>query len=90
MGNSRKILGCDTGKDFDIKRCRYNKIILAADADIDGFHITSLQCAFFMRVFIELVKAGMVYRSVPPLYRVRDGKKTILVKNKGEITKLAV
>ena len=84
-----KILGCGTGKDFDIKRCRYNKIILAADADIDGFHITSLQCAFFMRVFIELVKAGMVYRSVPPLYRVRDGKKTILVKNKGEITKLA-
>ena len=84
-----KILGCGTGKDFDINKCRYNKIILAADADIDGFHITSLQCAFFMRAFIELVKAGMVYRSVPPLYRIRDGKKTMLVKNNGEITKIA-
>ena len=84
-----KLLGCGTGKDFDISKCRYNKIILAADADIDGFHITSLQCAFFMRAFVELVKAGMVYRSVPPLYRIRDGKKTMLVKNKGEITKIA-
>lgn len=82
-----KLLGCGTGKDFDLKKCRYKKIILAADADIDGFSITSLQCGFFMRAFYPLVQAGMVYRSVPPLYRIND-KKTPLVKNKAELTKI--
>lgn len=62
------ILGTGIGKDFDINKLRYNKVIIAADADVDGSNITSLLLVFFFKFMPELVKGGYLYRAMPPLY----------------------
>jgi DNA gyrase subunit B/topoisomerase-4 subunit B len=67
-------LGCGIGKTFDMAKLRYSKIVLLADADSDGNHITTLLLTFFYRHLPELVKAGRVYVAVPPLYRIDIGK----------------
>ena len=69
-------LGCGIGKDFDISRLRYARIVLLADADSDGHHITTLLLTFFYRHLHELVKSGKVFVAVPPLYRIDIGKET--------------
>ncbi|MDB4940661.1 MAG: gyrB 2 [Labilithrix sp.] len=69
-------LGCGIGKDFDISRLRYARIILLADADSDGHHITTLLLTFFYRHLHELIKQGRVFVGVPPLYRIDIGKET--------------
>jgi DNA topoisomerase IV B subunit len=69
-------LGCGVGKDFDIERLRYARIIVLADADSDGHHITTLLLTFFYRHLPELLKNGRVYVGVPPLYRIDAGKQT--------------
>jgi DNA gyrase subunit B len=69
-------MGCGVGKDFDISRLRYSRIILLADADSDGHHITTLLLTFFYRHLPELIKQGKVYVAVPPLYRIDIGKET--------------
>jgi DNA topoisomerase IV B subunit len=69
-------LGCGIGKDFDITRLRYARIILLADADSDGHHITTLLLTFFYRHLHELIKAGKVFVGVPPLYRIDVAKET--------------
>jgi len=69
-------LGCGIGKDFDITRLRYARVILLADADSDGHHITTLLLTFFYRHLHELIKEGRVYVAVPPLYRIDSGKET--------------
>ena len=69
-----KALGCGIGKDFDLKRLRYYKIILLMDADIDGFHISTLLLTFFFRHLPELIKQGYVFIAQPPLYRLDIGK----------------
>ena len=69
-----EILGCNVGAKFDITKCKYDKIIIETDSDIDGYNITSIMCTFFVTVLPELVEAGMVYKSVPPLYRLNDSK----------------
>lgn len=66
------VLGCGIGPSFDISKLRWNKIIIASDADVDGFNITSNICAFFICHMPELVKAGYVYKALPPLYVSRD------------------
>lgn len=63
-----KVLGCGIGKDFDITKLRWNKIIIATDADIDGSNITSLLCDFFLCFMKPLITEGKVYKLVPPLY----------------------
>ena len=69
-------LGCGIGKDFDLTRLRYARIILLADADSDGHHITTLLLTFFYRHLHELIKNGKVFVGVPPLYRIDIAKET--------------
>ncbi len=69
-------LGCGIGPAFDLSKLRYQRIILLADADSDGHHITTLLLTFFYRHLPQLIHAGRLYIAVPPLYRVDIGKET--------------
>ncbi|QDV26171.1 DNA gyrase/topoisomerase IV subunit B [Aureliella helgolandensis] len=69
-------LGCGIGKDLNVARIRYERVILLADADSDGHHITTLLLTFFYRHMPALIADGRVFIAVPPLYRVDIGKET--------------
>ena len=69
-------LGCGVGKNFDLARMRYGKVILLADADSDGHHISTLLLTFLYRHLPQLIQAGKVYLAQPPLYRIDIGKDT--------------
>jgi DNA gyrase subunit B len=69
-------LGCGLGKNFELPRLRYGKIIILADADSDGNHIATLLLTFIYRHLPQLIANGKVFLAQPPLYRIDIGKET--------------
>ncbi len=81
-------LGCGLGKNFDISRLRYGKVIILADADSDGHHIATLLLTFIYRHLPQLITTGRVFLAQPPLYRIDVGKETFWALDDGHRDRL--
>lgn len=88
--NLVKVLGCGIGPSFDIKKLVFDKIIIATDADIDGYHIRTTLCCFFMKYMPEIIYHGKLYISEPPLYQLEKDKDIMYVSSQTEYLKACV
>ena len=79
LKNMIKALNCGIGENTNPKQCRFRKIVLTPDSDADGGFIFSLLCSMFIKHLSPLVEAGMVYKSCPPLYKIKDKKQPFIV-----------
>jgi DNA gyrase subunit B len=77
-------LGASVGNEFDLEKLRYHKIIIMADADVDGSHIRTLLLTFFFRYMQPLIENGHVYLAMPPLFKLSIGKKIAYVYDEKE------
>lgn len=73
------VMGCNAGVKFDINKLQFNKIIIASDADIDGYFIRSLLMAFYFKLYPEIIEDGRLFIAEPPLYRIDDKRNPFVI-----------